>query len=261
MRDMTPAELLPLVEALARQAGALILEVYGRDFEVRHKPDDSPVTEADERAESLIVSALRELTPDWPVVAEEAAWHSKPPEPVPCFWLVDALDGTIEFVSRNGEFTVNIGLVSQGLPVLGVVYIPVLDRLFAAAQGHGAWVVERGQVRRPIHCRPVPREGFTVVGSRSHGDEVSMRAWLAERRVAARLNAGSALKFGMLACGEADLYPRFGRTMEWDTAAGHAVLLEAGGDVTNVVGQVLRYGKPGYENPHFIARGGPVTNR
>ncbi len=259
IQAMKPAALLPSIEALARQAGTLILEVYGSNFEVRDKADASPVTEADERAESLIVMALRELAPGWPVVAEEASARGDAPAPAPVFWLVDALDGTREFISRNGEFTVNIALVEFGLPVLGVVHIPVQDRLFAAAQGAGAWVVEQG-VRRAIRCRPVPEQGLTVAGSRSHGDEASMRAWLADRRVAGRLNVGSSLKFGLLAAGEADLYPRFGRTMEWDTAAGHAVLLAAGGDVADVTGQPLRYGKPGYANPHFIARGGPLPN-
>jgi len=248
------ATLLPRVEALAREAGALILAVYATDFAVRGKADRSPVTAADECAEAHIVPALRALQPAWPVVAEEAAARGEAPAAASAFWLVDPLDGTREFVVRNGEFTVNIALVVAGEPLLGVVYLPVLDRLYAGVVGQGAWCVEGG-VRRGIRCRAVPAQGLTVVCSRAHGDGAALDTWLAGQRVAARIDAGSSLKFGLIAAGVADAYARFGRTMEWDTAAGHAVLVAAGGSVRDVTGLPLRYGKPDFENPHFIARG------
>ena len=250
---------LPAVEALAREAGRLIMEVYATDFAVQDKTDCSPLTVADERAEALIVPALRLLTPDWPVVAEEAAARGEAPElphAAACFWLVDPLDGTREFVARNGEFTVNIALVARGEPVLGVVYLPVPELLYAGVMGQGAWAVERGQ-RRSVRCRRVPATGAVLTCSRSHGDGAALERWLQGQAVAQRVEAGSSLKFGWLAEGRADVYARFGRTMEWDTAAGHAVLAAAGGSVCDVEGLPLRYGKPGYENPHFIARGAP----
>lgn len=246
------------IERLARSAGALILEVYGTDFAVRGKDDQSPVTEADERAEKLILAGLRAMAPQVPIVAEEAVAAGHVPEVGELFWLVDPLDGTKEFISRNGEFTVNIALIHNGAPVLGVVLAPALGpvgRLFAGDVARGAWV-EDAAGRRAIHCRAVPPEGLTVVASRSHGDATALEAFLAGRTVAALANAGSSLKLCLVAAGEADLYPRLGRTMEWDIAAGHAVLLAAGGAVRDLSGQPLRYGKPGFDNPHFAASGG-----
>ena len=239
---------------IAREAGALVLEVYATDFTVRGKCDQSPVTEADERAEKLIVSALQALAPGVPIVAEEAVAAGQVPEIGSLFWLVDPLDGTKEFISRNGEFTVNIALVAHGAPVLGVVFAPALDRLFAGDVHSGAWL-EDGTGRHPIRCRKVPQAGLTVVASRSHGDAAALDSFLAGRKVAALANAGSSLKLCLLAAGEADLYPRLGRTMEWDIAAGHAVLVAAGGTVTDLQGAPLRYGKPGFDNPHFVAVG------
>jgi 3'(2'), 5'-bisphosphate nucleotidase len=239
---------------IARRAGEVVMAVYASDFEVRGKADASPVTLADERAEAVIVAALRELAPGVPIVAEEAVAAGQVPESAARFWLVDPLDGTKEFISRNGEFTVNIALVEGGAPVLGVVLAPAIGRLFAGHVGHGAWVEEDGQ-RRPIQCRKVPPEGLTVVASRSHGDAAALDAFLGGRPVAALRNAGSSLKLCLVAAGEADLYPRLGRTMEWDIAAGHAVLAAAGGRVTDLDGAPLRYGKPGFDNPHFVASG------
>jgi 3'(2'), 5'-bisphosphate nucleotidase len=243
---------LEAVERIVRSAGEVILAVYGTDFAVRGKDDQSPVTEADERAEAVIVDALKALAP---AVPEEAVAAGQTPEVGDLFWLVDPLDGTKEFISRNGEFTVNIALVHRGQPVLGVVLAPALGRLFAGDVGRGAWV-EDASGRRPIHCRAVPAEGLTVVASRSHGDAAALDAFLAGRKVAGQTNAGSSLKLCLVAAGEADLYPRLGRTMEWDIAAGHAVLLAAGGRVNDLSGQPLRYGKPGFDNPHFAAWGG-----
>jgi 3'(2'), 5'-bisphosphate nucleotidase len=247
----------PLLEQLIpiiRAAGELVMTVYETDFDVHSKDDASPVTEADERAEALILPALATLLPDVPTVAEEAVAAGRVPEIGPRFWLVDPLDGTREFIKRNGEFTINIALVEHGVPVLGLVLAPALGRLFAGAQGSGAFVEEAGE-RRPIRCRRPPAEGLTVVASRSHGDAAALDAFLAGYPVAALRSAGSSLKLCLVASGEADLYPRLGRTMEWDIAAGHAVLAAAGGTLTTIAGAPLRYGKPGFDNPHFVARG------
>jgi 3'(2'), 5'-bisphosphate nucleotidase len=244
--------LLDAIVKIARDAGDVILGVYATDFSTRGKADASPVTEADERAEVVITAALAALTPDIPIVAEEAASAGKIPQVGNRFWLVDPLDGTKEFINRNGEFTVNIALIEDGKPTLGVVLAPALKRLFAGRAGAGAYL-EDDQGRREIRCRAVPAEGLTVVASRSHGDAAALDQFLAGRKVAALANAGSSLKLCLVAAGEADLYPRLGRTMEWDIAAGHAVLAAAGGKVETLAGEALRYGKPGFDNPHFAA--------
>ena len=247
------AALLEALIPVIRKAGDTILEIYRTDFEVRGKGDDSPVTEADEKAEALILPALETLLPGVPVVAEEAVAAGQIPEVGARFWLVDPLDGTKEFINRNGEFTVNIALIEDGAPVLGVVLAPALDRLFGGAVGVGAWVEERAG-RRPISVRTPPQAGVTVVASRSHGDATALDAFLAPYTVAELRSAGSSLKICLVASGEADLYPRLGRTMEWDIAAGHAVLAAAGGRITTLDGAPLGYGKPGFDNPHFVAR-------
>jgi 3'(2'), 5'-bisphosphate nucleotidase len=239
---------------IARAAGEEVLEVYARGCVVHTKEDGSPVTEADHRAQEIICKGLAQLSPHVPVVAEEGAGEGHG-EPAPgSFWLVDPLDGTKEFVNRNGEFTVNIALIEADAPVLGVVHAPALDRLFAAAPGTQA-VVEDAGGRRSLSARSTPAEGATVVSSRSHGDPDALADCLAGRQIAACITAGSSLKFCLVAAGEADLYPRFGRTMEWDTAAGDAILRAAGGLVTDLEGHPLRYGKPRFENPGFLARG------
>lgn len=253
---MSPEELLAAVGLIARRASCEVMAVYATEFQVRRKPDASPVTEADERAEALIAAALLSLTPHIPVVAEEAVAGGRLPRVDGQFWLVDALDGTREFISRNGAFTVNIALVQEGAPVLGVVVAPALGRLFAGAQGVAAYA-EDALGTHVLRCRPVPASGLTVVTSRAHGDATALRAFLTARNVTSHTEVGSSLKFCRVAGGEADLYPRLGRTMEWDTAAGHAVLVAAGGQVTDLAGRALRYGKPGFENPHFIASGAP----
>ena len=254
MPSSTHAGLLEGLVPVIRAAGELVMAVYRTDFAVRGKDDASPVTEADERAEALILPALDALLPGVPVIAEEAVAAGRVPKIGERFWLVDPLDGTKEFISRNGEFTVNIALVEHGVPVLGVVLAPAIDRLFLGAAGLGAFIEEDGK-RRPIRCRVVPAEGLTVVASRSHGDAAELDAFLDGRKVAALKNAGSSLKLCLIASGEADLYPRLGRTMEWDIAAGHAVLAAAGGKVRTLAGEALRYGKPGLDNPHFVASG------
>lgn len=254
---MSPAERQALLDRLipvVRDAGRVILDVYATDFEVRGKDDASPVTEADERAEAVIVKALAKLAPEVPVVAEEAVAAGTIPAVDELFWLVDPLDGTKEFISRNGEFTVNVALVENGTPTIGVVLAPALDRLFAGAEGSGAFV-EDGGVRRTIKVRRPPATGLTVVASRSHGDPAALADFLQGRPIAELKNAGSSLKLCLVAAGEADMYPRLGRTMEWDIAAGHAVLIAAGGSVRTVEGRPLSYGKPGFDNPHFVASG------
>jgi 3'(2'), 5'-bisphosphate nucleotidase len=252
---LASAALLEQLVPLIRDAGRVIMDIYATDFDVTQKGDASPVTQADQKAEAVILAGLASLVPGVPVVAEEAVAAGQIPDVAERFFLVDPLDGTKEFISRNGEFTVNIALIENGVPVLGLVYAPAIERLFGGVQGQGAWLEEAG-ARRAIACRAVPEEGLTVVASRSHGDETALDAFLAGRKVASRTNAGSSLKLCLVAAGEADVYPRLGRTMEWDIAAGDAVLRAAGGLVTVVAdGSVLRYGKPGFDNPHFAAAG------
>ena len=256
MTSVDPASVQEIAEVV-RTAGRAVMDVYGSGFAVESKADGSPVTQADMRSEEIIMSGLERLAPSVPIVSEEAAaattraGNGDQPE---AFWLVDPLDGTKEFVSRNGEFTINVALISDRLPVLGVVLAPALERLFAAVTEVGA-VMEDADGRRPVSARTEPPEGATVVSSRSHGDADALARFTAGRRIAASITAGSSLKFCLVAAGQADLYPRFGRTMEWDTAAGDAVLRAAGGRVTDLEGRELRYGKPGFENPHFVAWG------
>lgn len=241
--------------SIVRDAGEVIMQVYATDFAVRGKDDASPVTEADEKAEAVILAGLAAMAPEIPVVAEEEVAAGRVPEIGERFWLVDPLDGTKEFISRNGEFTVNIALVENGEPVLGVVYAPALGRMFLGARDAGAFV-EDSSGRKAIRCRSVPVEGLSVVASRSHGDAEALDRFLGGKKVAELKSAGSSLKLCLVAAGEADVYPRLGRTMEWDIAAGHAVLAAAGGKVVRVDdGQPLTYGKPGFDNPHFAAWG------
>lgn len=249
------AALLPGLRTIARKAGAAIMDIYAQPFEVLSKDDNSPVTAADLAAEAIILEGLKQLTPDIPVVSEEAAAEGKSFDVSGGrFWLVDPLDGTKEFVARNGEFTVNIGLIENGQPVAGVLFAPVLDRLFLAAPGI-ATVEDQGAAPRDIRVREVPAEGMLVLSSRSHRDAPTFDDYMQHFKVAEIRRSGSSLKFALVGAGEADIYPRFGRTMEWDTAAGHAILLAAGGCMTLPDGSPLLYGKPGFENPSVIAWG------
>lgn len=247
--------LLETARQAAQAAGKAILEVYGAAFDVRRKSDFSPLTAADERAEAIILGALAAAVPDIPVIAEEqAAAHGLPPVAPPRFWLVDPLDGTKEFIARNGEFTVNIALVEGDRPVLGVVHVPVQDVTYAAAGPGTATRQHRTGAPQPIAAR-LPPDAPVVVHSRSHADEERLAAYIARLPGATARVSGSSVKFCLIAAGDADHYPRFGPTMEWDTAAGQAVLEAAGGQVTTLDGARLRYGKPGFLNPDFIARG------
>ena len=250
----TQSKLLEQIIEVTHLAGAAILEIYATDFDVAKKSDASPVTAADDKAEAIILKALATIAPDIPVISEEAASAGHIPDVGNRFWLVDPLDGTKEFISKNGEFTVNIALIENHKPVLGVVLAPALNRLFAGVVGEGAFI-EDANGRRAIKCRKEPAEGLTVVSSRSHGDAAALDAFLAGRKVASSVNAGSSLKLCLIATGEADMYPRLGRTMEWDIAAGHAVLSAAGGYVKTLEGKELGYGKDGLDNPHFVATG------
>ena len=257
MPDPALTTLLPALRAVALEAGAVILRYYAEGTGVDTKADGSPVTEADRAAEAVILPVLRALLPGVPVVAEEAAAAGDIPEVGDDgrFWLVDPLDGTREFIGRNGEFTVNIALIEAGRPVLGVVLAPVPGDLYAGAEDAGAVLSRAGGPDRPITARPAPDTGWIAVGSRSHGDRGAEAEYLAAFPVAERRSRGSSLKFCLLAEGAADIYPRFGPTCEWDTAAGHAVLAAAGGRVDLIGGGPLRYGKPGFRNPHFVAFG------
>jgi 3'(2'), 5'-bisphosphate nucleotidase len=245
---------------LARDAGREIMAVYAGDFVAHSKADLSPVTEADERAERLILAGLQASFPSVPIIAEEQAAAGHIPETAGDFFLVDPLDGTKEFLSRNGEFTVNIARIAAGVPVAGVVFAPAISLMYWAEKGQAAMAqmaIGDSPETTPwkaITVRPSPEAGLTVIASRSHRD-AETDAYLAKLKVAKLVSAGSSLKFCKVACGSADLYPRFGRTMEWDTAAGQAVLEAAGGKVVDTSGQPLRYGKRqrGFDNPGFIA--------
>jgi len=263
----TDAALLAGLAEAALAAGVAIRRIEAAGITHVHKADASPVTEADHAAEAIICAALGELMPGVPVVAEEAMAVDAA---VACgnrFLLVDPLDGTREFISGNGEYTVNIALVEDGAPVLGVVYAPARALLFAGRPGAAFRALRAPGARvdaqdwTPIACRPVPEGPLVVAASRSHGDPAT-DALIARYAVAERIPAGSALKFGLLAEGKVDLYPRLGTVMEWDSAAGHALVNAAGGSVTRPDGSPLTYGhaETGYKVHGFIAwgAGGPA---
>lgn len=238
---------------LALAAGAAILEVQARpDFESRLKADSSPVTEADLAADALIRQGLAAAFPGLPVVTEEAAEsHALAGDR---FVLVDPLDGTKEFLRREGDFTVNIALIENGQPIRGVVYAPARGRMWRTdADGRAVEESLADGTLSPLNVRVPDNDALIVVASKSHRD-AALEDWIACLRVARSQAAGSSLKFCLVAAGEADVYPRLGRTMEWDTAAGQAVLAGAGGLVLRLDGTgPLTYGKPGWENPHFVA--------
>jgi 3'(2'), 5'-bisphosphate nucleotidase len=242
----------------ALEAGAEIERIYGAGCAIEWKPDGSPVTEADRAAEAIILDRLGTAHPHIPILAEEEACAGRVPELGRRFLLVDPLDGTRGFIERNGEFTVNIALIEDGSPVAGVIYAPDAHLLYAGEQGAAAVRAFGGGSLEPISSRQAPAAGLTVLASRS--DLELTRAHLSRLDVAQLLPSSSSLKFCLLAEGAADLYPRFGRTMEWDTGAGQAILEAAGGRVTALDGEggeagPLRYGKQGFANPHFTAWG------
>ncbi|MDE3114502.1 MAG: 3'(2'),5'-bisphosphate nucleotidase CysQ [Pseudomonadota bacterium] len=258
-----PSAFAVALAEIAWQAGEILIAHYEAGVEVRRKQDHSPVTAADEEAEAYILARLKTLAPEVPVIAEEEAAAGRLQAIGRRFFLVDPLDGTKEFINRNGEFTVNIAEVLDGKPVAGVVYAPAKDRLFLGEAGKGAFEIETTPHAlpdfaglRPITARLAPKDGLVAVASRSHRDSKT-EEYLAHYPVKEFVTAGSSLKFCLVAAGEADIYPRHGNTMEWDTAAGHAVLAAAGGSVTQVDGAPFVYGKAdeGFKNPFFVARG------
>lgn len=257
MSGGSPATLLERVSSIARRAGREILAVYAAGTpETRTKSDDSPLTEADLRSQRLIEAELRALTPGIPVLSEESAqvpfaeragWTR--------YWLVDPLDGTREFLARNGEFTVNIALIEAHAPTLGVVHVPVGNTTYHGVPGEGAWRLSGAGPVQPIRVAVPAQAPVRVVGSRSHRGD-SLRGFLARLGPHELVAVGSARKFCLIAEGAADVYPRLGPTSEWDTAAGHAVVTGAGGSVVQLGGQPLSYNtREALINPSFIAYG------
>jgi 3'(2'), 5'-bisphosphate nucleotidase len=252
---MTDEDLLELAATLAERAAHAINAIRAAGFAVERKTDESPVTEADRIAEALIVEGLRVATPDIPVVAEEEVAAGLVTALAARTWLVDPLDGTREFAAGHDSFTVNVGLVQEGRAYLGAVAVPASMEIFGGIVPAGlAWKRDAAG-RRPICARAIPAEGATIYASRHYSDDPRLGQFLKGRKVAHIEKIGSAVKFCRLAEGVGDLYPRFGRTMEWDTAAPQAVLEAAGGHVAGFDGQPLRYGKPEFENHPFLAEG------
>ena len=249
-----------MVRRIAIEAGDITLkyleEIDGMEVDV--KADNSPVTRADREAEIHIQGALEKLTPNILVIGEEAASLDKLPalKNAEYFWIVDPLDGTKEYIAGGGDYTVNIALIRNGEPILGVVYAPYIGHLYAA---HGVgtavkWIQDTDK-EKPVSVRAVPKFGMTVVASKSHGDKARLDAFLEAFKIEKLVKRGSSLKICIIAEGKADMYPRFGPTCEWDTAAGDAVLRAAGGTITDIDGQPLKYGgaDPKFLNPEFIA--------
>ena len=250
-------ELLQQLITISDRAGAEVLALYQQSIAVEHKDDGSPVTLADQASEKIILSGLRQAAPEIPIVSEETSDSHQ--IRAKQFFLVDPLDGTKEFVRKDaqGGFTVNIALIEQVgdklLPVLGVVFAPALQRMFSGIVGDGA--IERDQQRsKSISIRQVLPDGIIAVASLSHKDPATVD-WLKKNNITQTRSIGSSLKFCLIACGEADVYPRFAPTMEWDTAAGEAVLRAAGGSVSMTDGTPFYYGKKDYRNEGFIAYG------
>ena len=252
----TPSPHLKTLVRIAQAAGIVVMRHYEAGCDTRVKADHSPVTDADEEAEKLILAELAMAFPGVPVVAEEEAAAGRVAEVGSRFFLVDPVDGTKEFIKRNGEFTVNIALIDNGRPTLGIVLAPATDTLWRGAAGIGADKCGSDGVFTAITTRPAPPEGLTACASRSHAIYSDLDIWFRNNNltVAGRVQAGSSLKFCLIAEGKADIYPRFGPTNEWDTAAGQGVLEAAGGEVVTTDGRPLLYGKPRFSNPHFIAR-------
>lgn len=255
--------LLPQVIEVAKAAGAAIMQVYSTDFSTIKKEDNSPLTQADIAAHHLIVQGLSQLTPDIPIISEEAAiapYETR--RHWPQFWLVDPLDGTREFVKRNGEFTVNIAFIDRHAPVLGVVYAPASEQLYYAAKSFGAYKQIPANAPSKLHTKAFDIQQLVIAGSRSHSDEVT-RQFLHNIHhhhgaMPELIPMGSSLKICMIAEGAADIYPRLGPTFEWDTAAAHCVLREAGGDIVDSFGASLRYNcQDSLLNPFFFATNQP----
>ncbi len=260
-----PQAICNQVRRIALEAGDITLEYFDESgFDgADAKADGSPVTLADQKAEEIIEKALKDMFPDVKVVGEEAVAEGYRPSLAgeEYFWLVDPLDGTKEFISGSGDYTVNIALIKNGLPIMGVVYAPAKGEMFAAA-GEGTAIrwTDESEKDKKIYVRQPPKEGLTVVASLNHSNDERLEKFLSGYKVQKVLKRGSSLKICAIACGKADLYPRLGPTCEWDTAAGHAVLLGAGGTITDIDGKPLTYGgaDPKFLNPEFIASSGQI---
>lgn len=259
-----PKALCNIVRRIALEAGQILLDYFdGADlFDVTQKKDGSPVTQADDAAETHIYEKLKVLVPDVPFIGEERVSAGEIPDlqGQRCFWVVDALDGTRSFIAGENDFTVNIALIMDGVPVIGVVYAPVYGELYAGC-GEGTalrWMEDSGK-EKPIHVRPVPREGCVVFTSKSHGSKPRLDSFLEGFKVAKVIRRSSSIKMCLLAAGKADLNPRFGQTCEWDTAAADAVLRAAGGMITDLQGSPLQYGRSeeNFLNPEFVASSFP----
>ncbi len=244
------SELISQLLPVAQSAGEAIMEVYRGGIQTTEKSDGSPVTQADQCAENIVLRGLKDVASDIVVISEENA-DSHKIEPPSQFFLVDPLDGTREFIKADGRgaFTVNIALIENRVPVAGIIYAPALNELYWGVVGHGAFMNGK-----QIATRGPQNSSMVALASRSHRDEQTNR-WIADNDISETVSIGSSLKFCLIARGEADIYPRFGPTMEWDTAAGHAILCAAGGQVEHPDGQVFNYGKPNYRNGAFIAKG------
>ncbi len=266
MNSQNYLQYLTQVIEIAKVAGVAIMQVYSTDFDVEKKEDNSPLTKADLAAHHCIVSALGQLTPYVPILSEESEtidyetrreWQQ--------YWLIDPLDGTREFVKRNGEFTVNIALIDRHKPVLGVVYAPATEVLYFATLHHGAYKQTKSNPVQKVHTRLLDLKRPIIVGSRSHTDQKMQRFMQNLKNstgaIPELISMGSSLKICLVAEGLADVYPKLGPTSEWDTAAAHCVLLEAGGDIVNEAGLTLRYNsKRSLLNPFFFAKSGSVQN-
>lgn len=252
-------EKMPELLRICTLAGDAIMKIYQEDFVVMIKADSMPVTKADQEAEAIIIPALAAIAPHWTIVAEEDSSENGAPIHISNpFWLVDPLDGTREFMSRNGEFTVNIGLIKDKKPFLGVIYAPALGVSYYGIVGLGAWRVEDKDRSTPkaIFAKEPSNAGHIMISSRRHGDLKNQDDLLGSIKIKERINTGSSLKFCLIAEGKGDIYPRLGRTMEWDTAAGQAILEAAGGEVTTLEGEVFSYQKQAdFANPSFLAWG------
>ncbi len=253
---MNYTDFIEPIATLAHEAGEAILEVYATDFDVQSKADESPLTQADLASQRRIIAKLQELTPDIPIISEESGlppfderrkWQR--------YWLIDPLDGTREFVNRNGEFTVNIALIEAGRPVFGVVHVPVQQKTYIGCEGHGTELRDRGGSPLKVRVADTSCKPVRVVGSRSHRG-ASLDAFLAELGDHDLVPMGSSLKFCVVAEGTADVYPRLGPTSEWDTAAAQAVVEQAGGAVLQLDGKPLSYNqKSDILNPWFVVLG------
>jgi 3'(2'), 5'-bisphosphate nucleotidase len=255
-RSQAIAKEMPQLLAICEKAHQAILPFWqSKSLEVSQKGDDSPVTQADKAANAVIVEALRELTPDILIISEEEKHQPPPPHNEP-FWLVDPLDGTKSFIRGSDQFTVNIALIEHNTPIIGVLGVPAQNLRYHAIKGDRAFKIIGNGTAETLQVSHYQKSQLNIVSSLSHRSP-KLDTWLEAQEITiqSRLNAGSALKFALVAEGSADLYPRFGPTMEWDTAAGHCLIEAAGGSMTQLDGTVFNYGKPGYLNGGFLASG------